>query len=64
MAGIVWWNEVSNTVTWGTPGNTVSIASMPCKLAGLCRGAIAQSERIFSFTSASTRQLTGKYSPP
>ena len=61
---MVWWNEVSKTVTCATPGSTVSMASMPWRLAGLCSGAIWQSDAIFCFTSSSTRQLAGKNSPP
>jgi hypothetical protein len=35
-SGIVEWNEVSNTATWGTPGpNTSVAAAMPLRFAGL-----------------------------
>ena len=37
---------------------------IPSKLAGLCSGAIWNSERIFSWTCLVTRQLSGKNSPP
>ena len=46
--GSIWWNEVSKTVTCGTPGSTFSIESTPSRLAGLCSGAISNSERIFA----------------
>ncbi len=61
---MVWWNEVSNTATWGVPGSTFSIERMPSRLAGLCNGAISNSARIFSFTSSVTRVLSAKNSPP
>ena len=64
VAGSVWWNEVSNTATCFTPGRTFSMERIPSKLAGLCSGAIWNSERIFSWTCLVTRQLSGKNSPP
>ena len=45
-------------------GKDFSMERIPSKLAGLCSGAIWNSERIFSWTCLVTRQLSGKNSPP
>jgi hypothetical protein len=48
---MVWWNAVSNTAIFGTPGNISSIASIHIKLAGLCNGAKSLKSNILCLTS-------------
>ena len=63
-AGIVWWNAVSNTPTFGTPGSTAFIASIPIKLAGLWRGANSLHFLIASSTSSVIITEDANFSPP
>ena len=55
---------MSKTATCGTFGIKVSIAFIPKRLAGLCRGASSQSFSIPEITSLSTILLDLKSSPP
>ena len=64
LAGMVWWNAVSNTATCGSPGRAARIASMPARLAGLCSGARWLTEPIAATTSSSTSTERVNRSPP
>ena len=55
LAGMVWWNAVSNTATCGSSGRAARIASMPVRSAGFCNGASGANDRIAAMTSSSTR---------
>ena len=54
-SGIVWWNTVSNTATFGLPGIASIAALIPVTAALLCTGASSAHSSIFAITSSSIR---------
>ena len=64
LGGIVAWNAVSNTATWGVSGISSCSMSMQASAGGLCSGASSSHLARLARAWASMTTERVKYSPP